>query len=353
MDSINNFAKENFGVLLNQDQTDAFIIFIMVSFGVWVFLKLLGLLLSHVLTKTSNHFAKIFVKELHSIPVFFHLIIGIYAGLSTFEISSNYKFIAKLIQLILLLLIIYYIGRVLTKTIKRYSHVTSRSIQDRALASAYLYLSVIARFFIWIFGVVLVLSNLGYDVTALVAGLGIGAFAIGLALKGIVQDIISSFLIIFDRPIKYGDYILVDKNYGRVVNIGIKNTRLKSTAGSEIIIPNSNIIDKVLINFDTSEIYPISVDLNIEISDALTGNISKIIKTTLNSFKEIKTDSVKIILKDLKKNNAAFEIFFLYKFTDRSLIDEKIEEIISKIFLELSENYSVTSISLDTEVFKL
>lgn len=351
---INKFLEDSLGGVLDQDQRTAVAVFIAVSFTVWVFKNLLVLTLNRILSKGSNNFAKIFVKELHNIPVFFHLIIGTFVALSTFEIESEFRAIYKLIQLTLLLTIIYHLARVINRTIKRFSNITTRSMNDRALASAYLYLSVLMRFAIWIFGIILVLSNLGYDVTALVAGLGIGAFAIGLALKGIVQDILSSFIIIFDKPIKYGDYILVDKFYGRVNNIGIKNTRLKGTSGSEIIIPNSNIIDKTLTNFNTSEVYPINLSVVINFEEySETTQVSNILKEALKTFKEIKADSVRTLLSELSHNEYTFDVFFLYKTVDRNLVDEHLEQIINHIFSELSKSYSVEGISFDTEVFKM
>jgi small-conductance mechanosensitive channel len=95
---------------------------------------------------------------------------------------------------------------------------------------------------------VLILDNLGVNVTGLVAGLGIGGIAIGLAAKGIFDDLFSALSIIFDKPFQRGDQIRWDKTTGTVEEIGLKTTRVRATTGEEVVISNTNLLSKELHN---------------------------------------------------------------------------------------------------------
>jgi small-conductance mechanosensitive channel len=103
---------------------------------------------------------------------------------------------------------------------------------------------------IWIVGVLMILANMGVDVTSLIAGLGIGGLAIALALKNILTDIFSSFSILIDKPFVVGDFIAIsDKHQGTVKKIGIKTTRLETRDGQELIIANKKLTEQVVQNF--------------------------------------------------------------------------------------------------------
>jgi small-conductance mechanosensitive channel len=97
---------------------------------------------------------------------------------------------------------------------------------------------------------VVVLSNLGVNVTGLVAGLGVGGIAIGLAAQGIFADLFAALAILFDRPFRLGDSISYDKGSGSgtVEAIGLKSTRIRGSAGEERIIANKKLLDFEILN---------------------------------------------------------------------------------------------------------
>jgi small-conductance mechanosensitive channel len=97
--------------------------------------------------------------------------------------------------------------------------------------------------------IILILSNLGVNVTGLVAGLGIGGIAIGLAAQGIFSDLFAALAIIFDRPFRRGDTIRYDTTTGTVEHIGLKTTRLRSIDGQQIVMSNTNLLNKEIHNF--------------------------------------------------------------------------------------------------------
>lgn len=106
---------------------------------------------------------------------------------------------------------------------------------------------------VWFLGGVFLFDNLGYDVTAIIAGLGIGGIAIALAAQNILGDLFNYFVIFFDRPFEIGDFIVLDDKKGNVEYIGIKTTRLKSLTGEQIIISNTDLTNSRLHNFKRME----------------------------------------------------------------------------------------------------
>lgn len=120
---------------------------------------------------------------------------------------------------------------------------------DRATAGSLGIVGVIARMTIWTIVVLLILDNAGVDVSALVAGLGIGGVAVALAMQNILGDLFASLSITFDHPFVLGDLLLVEGYAGRVEHIGLKSTRLRSVNGEQIILSNADLLRSRLRNF--------------------------------------------------------------------------------------------------------
>lgn len=95
----------------------------------------------------------------------------------------------------------------------------------------------------------LALQNLGVDVTALVAGLGIGGIAIALAVQNILGDLFASLTIALDRPFVAGDFIVVGDEMGTVEHIGLKTTRVRSLSGEQLVFANSDLLSSRIRNF--------------------------------------------------------------------------------------------------------
>ena len=116
------------------------------------------------------------------------------------------------------------------------------------LGSAIGIIRLLITIVIFAIAIVVVLDNLGVNVTGLIAGLGIGGIAIGLAAKGIFDDLFAALSIIFDKPFRRGDSISWDSTSGTVELIGIKSTRVRAVTGEEVVISNTNLLGKELHN---------------------------------------------------------------------------------------------------------
>ncbi len=116
-------------------------------------------------------------------------------------------------------------------------------------ASALGIVRIMVTVVIWVIAFILILDNLGVNVTGLVAGLGVGGIAIGLAAQGIFSDLFAALSIIFDRPFAVGDNINFGETWGWVEAVGLKTTRIRSLTGEQIVISNTNLLGKELRNF--------------------------------------------------------------------------------------------------------
>jgi small-conductance mechanosensitive channel len=117
-----------------------------------------------------------------------------------------------------------------------------------ALGNAMAIIRVLVSVALFAIAGILILDNLGVNVTALVAGLGIGGIAIGLAAQGIFADLFAALAILFDKPFKKGDTIRYDQSTGTVERIGLKTTRLRSLTGEQLVMANTKLLEREIHN---------------------------------------------------------------------------------------------------------
>jgi small-conductance mechanosensitive channel len=127
-----------------------------------------------------------------------------------------------------------------------------RAAEDHAesgLASAMAVIRVLVSIALFAIAIIVILDNLGVNVTALIAGFGIGGIAIGLAAQGIFSDLFAALSILFDRPFRRGDTIRYGNSIGTVEKIGLKTTRLRSLEGQTLVMANTQLLEQEIHNF--------------------------------------------------------------------------------------------------------
>jgi small-conductance mechanosensitive channel len=120
--------------------------------------------------------------------------------------------------------------------------------EHETLQSAMVLIRLLVSFALFAIAAIVILDNLGVNVTGLIAGLGVGGIAIGLAAQGIFSDLFAAMSIIFDKPFRRGDTVTYDTTTARVERIGMKSTRLRALTGEEKIISNSKLLEKEITN---------------------------------------------------------------------------------------------------------
>jgi len=130
-----------------------------------------------------------------------------------------------------------------------------------ALGSAMSIIRVLVSVALFAIAVILILDNFGVNVTALVAGLGIGGIAIGLAAQGIFSDLFAALSILFDKPFQKGDTIRYDNSTGTVERIGLKTTRIRSLTGELLIMANTKLLEREIHNLAAAKARRITIYL--------------------------------------------------------------------------------------------
>jgi small-conductance mechanosensitive channel len=144
-------------------------------------------------------------------------------------------------------------------------------------------LITILKVIIWGVGITFLLDNLGFEISAVVAGLGIGGIAVALAAQTILGDLFSYFVIFFDRPFEIGDFIIVDDYMGSIEYIGIKTTRVRSLGGEQLVFSNTDLTNARVRNYKRMQKRRIVFKLGVvyQTSSAQIKEIPGIIKSVI------------------------------------------------------------------------
>jgi len=110
-------------------------------------------------------------------------------------------------------------------------------------------INFIAMTVLWSLVLLVILQNLGVDITALVAGLGVGGIAVALAVQNILGDLFASLSIVIDKPFVVGDFVVIDEFAGTIEHVGLKTTRIRSLSGEQLVFSNSDMLSTRVRNY--------------------------------------------------------------------------------------------------------
>ena len=179
---------------------------------------------------------------------FFVLAISLYAGSLALTLPEVATRVISTVAMLTLLIQagIWGTGLVsflITRSVKR------KLEEDAATATSMAALSFIIKLVLWVVILLLALDSMGVDITALIAGLGIGGIAVALALQNVLGDLFGSLSIVLDKPFVIGDFIIVDELLGTVEHIGLKTTRVRSLFGEQLVFSNSDLLNSRIRNY--------------------------------------------------------------------------------------------------------
>lgn len=178
----------------------------------------------------------------------FFIGIGLLAGVSQIELGAshdrwlNYAWIIILVSQIAL-----WGNGIITVAVQR-AFIRQRET-DPAGATHLMLAGLVGRIMLWSTAALVILDNLGFNITTIMASLGIGGIAVALAVQNILGDIFSSVSIAMDKPFVIGDFIVVDSYMGTVEYVGMKTTRLRSLGGEQIIFSNAELLKNRIRNY--------------------------------------------------------------------------------------------------------
>ena len=173
--------------------------------------------------------------------------VALYAAQANLTLPDRlHRFIGNVVMILVLVQIGLWTGRAL----RFYLEMKERERgADRLFAGSLDIIKFISHVLIWSILILVALSNLGVNITALIAGLGVGGVAVALALQNVLGDLFASMSIALDKPFVVGDRLVIDTFMGKVEHIGIKTTRVRSDSGEQIILSNADILKSRVRNF--------------------------------------------------------------------------------------------------------
>ena len=208
--------------------------------------------LEKIAKKTSTDIDNVIIKTVEGVRPWVYNVVALYAALQFFVLPT---FLDYLVTGAILFAIVWQaievISTILSFAIKRTMEKDEDGDgePDPNSVNASNLIVLMSKIVLWSLGVLFVLSNLGIEITSLIAGLGIGGVAIAFALQGILSDLFASFSIYFDKPFRIGDFVIVGQDNGVVEHIGIKSTRLRTLQGEELVISNNELTTARVQNF--------------------------------------------------------------------------------------------------------
>lgn len=243
------FAVSYFGNTVG-DYVEAGII-LLVSLAVF---GLLHFLLLHRLAglaeKTKTDIDDVLVRIVRNLRPPFYVFVAFYVAMQSLIVHGV---VEKIVEVILVVWVVYQIIRSLEILVEFVVTKKFDKDGDGEADGAVALLARLVRGVLWALGGLFILQNVGVDVTALIAGIGVGGIAIAFALQNVLEDLFSSFSIHFDKPFVVGDFIVIGEKKGTVERIGVKTTRLRALQGEELVVSNRELTSVAIQNYGAME----------------------------------------------------------------------------------------------------
>lgn len=225
----------------------------LVSFALLSLLKIIFQRKAEAYAKRTDKDIDGFVAELiRRIKYFFLLMFAVFLGSHFLSLPSPTKAVINKLMVIALL----FQGAIWGSGFFDYwreRSIRQKKEEDAASLTTFTALGFLVRIALWSVVLLLALDNLGINITALVAGLGVSGIAVALAVQNILGDLFAHISIILDKPFVIGDFIIVDNLMGTVEHVGLKTARIRSLSGEQIVFSNSDLLKSRIKNFKRME----------------------------------------------------------------------------------------------------
>lgn len=209
--------------------------------------------------------------------------------------------------------------------------------QDKTKQKSLKGILVVIKVVIWGVGITFLLDNLGFRISAVIAGLGIGGVAVALAAQAVLGDLFSYFSIFFDRPFEVGDFIIIGDYLGSIEHIGIKTTRLRSLSGEQLIFSNTDLTNSRVRNYKRMEKRRVVFKLGVTY------------QTSLAQLKEI-PGIIASIIKNTE--DAVFDRAHFFSYADFSLVFEVVYYVIGSEYNKYMDIQQIINFAIKEEFEK-
>lgn len=261
--------------------------------------------------------------------------VGLYIA---FAINYNKPGVTKVFKILIILIICWGVINYLSNNLFLHLHFCDSS-NDTMNTTALRFLANILKIVVIAFGVVMIISEFGYNVNGLLTGLGVGGLAVSLAAQDAVGNLISGFIIIFDKPFKVGDLIESATVKGFVEEVTMRSTKIRTLDDSVITVPNSTLTKEAVTNISMMDKRRIKLTFGLVYSTS-NETIEKVrneIKTYIIQNKDILPEPCRIHFRKFGDSALNFEVVC---YTETSDMDEylKIENELNLAIKKIIEN---------------
>lgn len=287
------FAETSMGTYFDNKLLSAVLAFAVSFLAFYIIKKLIIARIEHLFKKTKNQWDDIFSQAFAKLTWPFYASISAYFSIQFLDLEEKYS---DIIEGAVLVVVVYYIAR-FAEALFSFSigqWLSQRKSGQKFDEGVIGVIKLASRTLVWTIALILVLQNLGYNVTALIGGLGIAGIAVGLAVQNLLGDIFSFFSIHFDKPFRVGDFIIVGDDMGTVEKIGIKSTRIAALTGQQLVIPNQELTSSRINNYMKMEKRRIqfSIGVTYQTKKSKLEKIPKLISDIINSVEQAEIDRV-------------------------------------------------------------
>jgi len=264
------------------------------------------------------------------------LLLSLYAATFIVTLPAKTESVLSTIAVIALLMqTAIWAGAGITYWITRYRR---RKLEDDpATATTFGALGFLVRLALWSVVLLLILDNLGIDITTLVTGLGIGGIAVALALQNILGDLFASLSIVLDKPFVIGDFIIVGDLLGTVEKVGLKTTRVRSLSGEQLVFSNNDLLQSRIRNykrmFERRILFSFGVIYQTP-ADKLAA-IPNMVREIIDSLEDVRFDRAHF--KEFGNFSLNFEVVYYVLKPDYNIYMEKQQAINLELYRRFSE----------------
>jgi len=291
---------------------------------------------SKFVDEARTNVQSLFLNLLEHLNVLFISVVSLYFGSKSLELPAMFSSITNKLMIVVLLFQIGVWGHIGIQFILK-NYISKGKEKDPSFITISNLIAFIFQFAMWALITLLCLDNLGFNITALVAGLGIGGLAISLAAQNVLKDLFASISIIFDKPFIIGDSISVGNHTGTVTHIGLKTTRLTALGGEELIFSNGDLLESRINNFKRMTERRIAFTLSIvyKVPHDKLVKIPSMIKEIIESQKNVRF--ARAHFKLYASSSLDFEVVYFVTSPDFDLYMDIQQDINYAIFSKFAE----------------
>jgi small-conductance mechanosensitive channel len=321
--------------------------------GVALLARLIKALVAGRLHKLAEHTANkaddAGVKVLDGTAWYAYLALGLAVARQLVELSPGVNKILSATTFILLAIqVAIWCESILTVALARWA---TRN-EDARTSTAAAATRFLGRLLIWSALTLVVLSNLGVEITTVVAGLGVGGVAAALAVQSILSDLFAGLSMYFDRPFDIGDFIIVGDVMGSVRQIGLRTTRLDSLGGEKIVYPNGELTKNFIRNYAWMQERRITFTFGIEynVSPDVLDRARDIAREAVEHQSEVRFDRAHF--KSFGGYSLEYEVVYYVLSGDYNLYMDKQHAINTEIYRKFAEEKIPFALSTRTLTFR-